>query len=363
MTKKKYNAIDLFSGCGGISKGLANTGKINIIGAIDFDQAACNTYKKNFPNANVICGDINNISVESTGCNSIDIIVGGPPCQGFSRLNYWDKDRDNDPRNKLFFQYLRFVEELQPKALLIENVKNILVAKDGFVPQNITNILEGLGYTVSYSIVCASDYGVPQSRHRAIFVALKKEYGKFNFDLLEKYKKPLTTVADAISDIQAIEESAKTFEQGTVFTLGEPMCDYQKMMQAKNHELPNHMIYYPAANVQAMMKFVPEGGNWRCVPKEMFKSQRTNRYTNYLRRLRSDAPSITIDTGHNVYFHPVFDRVPTIRESARIQSFPDDFIFTGNKGQQFRQVGNAVPPLMAEAIVRAIIDTLENEKI
>ena len=123
------------------------------------------------------------------------------------------------------------------------------------------------------------------------------------------------------------------------------------------------MIYYPAANVQAMMKFVPEGGNWRCVPKEMFKSQRTNRYTNYLRRLRSDAPSITIDTGHNVYFHPVFDRVPTIRESARIQSFPDDFIFTGNKGQQFRQVGNAVPALMAEAIVRAIIDTLENEKI
>ena len=145
MTKKKYNAIDLFSGCGGISKGLENTGRINIVGAIDFDQAACNTYKKNFPKANVICGDINEISVESTGFKNIDIIVGGPPCQGFSRLNYWDKDRDNDPRNKLFFQYLRFVEELQPKALLIENVKNVLVAKGGFVPQNITNILESIG--------------------------------------------------------------------------------------------------------------------------------------------------------------------------------------------------------------------------
>lgn len=359
MGKKKYRVIDLFCGCGGISKGFLDTGKVKIVGAIDFDQAACETYKRNFPKAKVICGDINTISVDSTGFTDIDIMVGGPPCQGFSRLNYWDKDRDNDPRNKLFYQYLRFVEELQPKALLIENVKNILVAKDSFVPQNVTKFLEDIGYTVNYEIICADDYGVPQSRQRAIFVALKTEYGKFDFAMLDKYKRPIVTVSEAISDIQAIESSAKDCEQGTVFKLGDPHCAYQKLMQAKDKLLYNHLIYYPAANVQAMMAYVPEGGNWKKVPAEMFKTQRTNRYTNYLRRLRNDAPSITIDTGHNVYFHPVFNRVPTIRESARIQSFPDSFIFTGNKGQQFRQVGNAVPPLMAKALANAIMDVIE----
>ena len=111
------------------------------------------------------------------------------------------------------------------------------------------------------------------------------------------------------------------------------------------------------------MKFVPEGGNWKNVPEYMFKSQRDNRHSNYLRRLEMNNQSITIDTGHNVYFHPKFDRVPTIRESARIQSFPDWFYFTGNKGQQFRQVGNAVPPLLSEALAKAIMEVLENEKI
>ena len=113
-----------------------------------------------------------------------------------------------------------------------------------------------------------------------------------------------------------------------------------------------------------MISYVPEGGNWRDVPKELFKSQRDNRHSNYLRRLESKSQSVTIDTGHNVYFHPHFKRVPTIRESARIQSFPDDFIFLGNKGQQFRQVGNAVPPLLAEAVAKGIMEVIENnEKI
>lgn len=359
MAKKKYRAIDLFSGCGGISKGLENTGRINIVGAIDFDQAACNTYKKNFPKTKVICGDINDITVESTGFRNIDIIVGGPPCQGFSRLNYWDKDRDNDPRNKLFYQYLRFVEELQPKAILIENVKNILVAKDGFALKTITSILNSLGYNVSHSIVCAADFGVPQLRERAIFVALKQEYGYFDFKSLEKYRVPQVTVYEAISDIAAIEDVAKQKPTGSTFELEEPTSDYQRSMRVKDGTLYNHLIYYPNDSVQKKISYVPQGGNWRFVPKELFPSERTNRYTNYLRRLSYSTPSITIDTGHRVYFHPIFNRVPTVRESARIQSFPDCFIFTGTKGQQLKQVGNAVPPLMAKALLNAIIETLE----
>lgn len=359
--KKKYNVVDLFSGCGGISKGFLNTQRARIIGAIDFNEQACDSYKKNFPSANVICGDISQISVQSTGFKNIDILVGGPPCQGFSRLNYWDKNRDNDPRNELFLQYLRFVEELKPKAIVIENVKNILAAKNGYVPMHIENFMKKMGYELSYKILCAADFGVPQMRHRAFFIALKKEYGKFDFESLNKYKLPTVSVDEALSDIAAIEDSAKEKEQGTVYQLGRPKSTYQKKMQAKDHKLHNHMIYYPVENVQKMMTFVPEGGNWRNVPKKLFKSERSNRYTNYLRRLKSDEPSITIDTGHNVYFHYRFNRVPTIRESARIQSFPDDFIFTGNKGQMFKQVGNAVPPLLAEAIAKAIFDVLDKK--
>lgn len=359
MTKKRYRVVDLFSGCGGISKGFENTGRVEIVGAIDFDQSACNTYKLNFPKANVICGDINQITVDSTGFKDIDIIIGGPPCQGFSRLNYWDKDRDNDPRNKLFYQYLRFVEELQPKALLIENVKNVLVAKEGFVPQAITTILDSLGYSVSCSIVCAADFGVPQMRERAIFIALKKEYGLFDFSSLETYKVPQVSVYDAISDIADIEEIAKLQKPGTVFTLGAPLSDYQKTMRREDGLLHNHLIYYPDESVQKKISYVPQGGNWRAVPKELFPSDRSNRYTNYLRRLKYSSPSITIDTGHRVYFHPTFNRVPTVRESARIQSFPDSFIFTGAKGQQLKQVGNAVPPLMAEALAKAIYKSIE----
>lgn len=357
---KKYNVIDLFSGCGGISKGFENTGKVNIIGAIDFDKAACETYEKNFPNTKVICGDINKIEVSSTGFSNVDIIIGGPPCQGFSRLNFRDKDRDNDPRNKLFYQYLRFVEELQPKAILIENVKNVLVAKDGFVPQAITTILDGLGYNVSYSIVCAADFGVPQMRERAIFIAIKKELGSFDFSCLEQFKLPQVTVFDAISDIADIENYAMSQKPGSIFKLGGPNSDYQLKMRREDGLLYNHLIYYPNESVQKKISYVPEGGNWRSVPRELFPSERSNRYTNYLRRLKYSTPSITIDTGHRVYFHPTFNRVPTVRESARIQSFPDSFIFLGAKGQQLKQVGNAVPPLMAEALAKSIFKTLEN---
>ena len=364
MMTKKYRVIDLFSGCGGISKGFFDTGKVEIVGSIDFDQAACDTFKKNFPEASVYCGDINNIEVSDTDFKNIDIIIGGPPCQGFSGLNRWEKDKDNDPRNKLFLQYLRFVDELRPRAILIENVKQILTSKDGYVPKHITAFLSERGYHVSYQILNASEFGVPQKRERAFFIAIDNNYPKFDFSILNNYKMPKVTVGEALSDISAIENIAVLHPQGTVFQLGIPQSPYQVLMRADDNQLHNHMIYYPTDNVQKMISFVPEGGNWKYVPKELFKSDRDNRHSNYLKRLDSKSQSVTIDTGHNVYFHPVFNRVPTIRESARLQSFPDDFIFTGKKGQQFRQVGNAVPPLLAKALAMAIMEVLDkNAKI
>lgn len=357
---KKYRVIDLFSGCGGISQGFYNTGKVEVIGAIDFDKAACETYKHNFNNAKVINGDINEISVEETGFTNIDIIVGGPPCQGFSGLNRWNKQLEDDPRNKLFFQYLRFVSELKPKAVLIENVRQILTSKNGFAKHNICEILEKMGYSVKYAVLNAADFGVPQNRQRAFFVGIRKEFGEFDFNNMPKFYQNKVTVGEAISDIIEIEEQAKSDLNGYNYILGEAKSDYQRKMRTGN-TLNNHLIYYPTESVQSKMKYVSEGENWKSVPEDMFKSKRENRHSNYLRRLDSNNQSITIDTGHNVYFHPKFNRVPTIRESARIQSFPDDFFFTGNKGQQFKQVGNAVPPLLAEALAKAIMEVLDNE--
>lgn len=354
-----YKVIDLFSGCGGISKGFFDTGKVEIVGAIDFDKAACDTFKLNFPDANVICGDISNITVNSTGFKNVDIIVGGPPCQGFSALNRWSKELQEDPRNKLFFQYLRFVEELMPKAILIENVKQILTSNNGYAKNNIKQILEELGYNVSFSVLDCSQFGVPQSRHRAFFVAIRKDYDTFDFNLLNKYKTNVVSVEDAISDISDIESEIDFSNYESGYMLNAPKSEYQIKMQSKNRLLFDHLVYYPTQSVIDKVKYVPEGGNWKNVPEELFKSHRNNRHSNYLRRLDRNNPSITIDTGHNMYFHYKYNRVPTIRESARLQSFPDDFKFVGNKGQKFRQVGNAVPPKMAEVLALAIMEVIE----
>ena len=362
--KNKYRVLDLFCGAGGLSLGFKNAG-YEIVGGIEWDESALRTHKLNIKSKLDFCGDISKISNEYIldTYKIIDMIIGGPPCQGFSGLNRRNKDGD-DPRNMLFQQYLRFVELLNPKIVLIENVKQILTSKNGFVKNEICRILDELGYNVSYSIVCASQYGVPQDRYRAIFIGVKKELGEYSFDLLKKYEKNKVTVKDALSDIAQIESVVvQDMNSQEYYLLGETQSNYQKLMRKNSdNKLYNHLMYYPTENVQKMISFVKQGKNWRDVPAHLFKTQRDNRQSNYLRRLDYNTQSITIDTGHNMYFHPLFNRVPTIRESARLQSFPDDFIFTGNKGEQFKQVGNAVPPLMAFAIACSILEVLKNEK-
>lgn len=368
---RKYKLIDLFSGCGGISEGFRQTEKIEVVGAIDFDKYACDTYARNFPGAIAINGDITQIDVAATNFNDIDIIVGGPPCQGLSGLNRWNKDAENDPRNILFLEFVRFVIELKPKAVLLENVRQILTSKNGFAKNKITETLGQEGYNVYHAVLDASDFGVPQKRNRAFFVGIRKDIGEFDFKNLEKYYSEKVTVGDAISDLVEIEEDAKKSESGNELLLGEPKSKYQEQMRHYN-KISNHGIFYPGALVRNRIKHVPEGGNWKSVPEELLQLKRRNkrtnhlrenRHSNYLRRLDSSTQSITIDTGHNVYFHPIYDRVPTARECARIQSFPDRFVFEGNRVQQLKQVGNAVPPLLAKALANAILEVIENATV
>lgn len=351
----KYKVLDLFCGAGGLSLGFKLAG-FQIVGGIDFQQDAIYTHEKNFKNSISICGDIKEISddkVKELYENKVDIIIGGPPCQGFSAGNR--QQIENDPRNKLFFEFIRFVRILQPKAVVIENVRQILTKDKGFAKTKIFEILEELGYNVDVRVLKASDYGVPQNRNRAIFIGLKKEYGKIDYDKIKKITIPVT-VKEAIGELYELEN-----KNTNIITI-KPLTKFQKYVRSKDNMIFNHDIKYPNQEVQDRMNFVPQGGNWQNVPENMWKTKRNNRHSSAYRRLDENKPSITIDTGHMNYFHPLYNRVPTVRESARLQSFPDDFIFVGTPTSQLRQVGNAVPPLMAKAVAELIKETLENEK-
>ena len=357
--EQKYRVLDLFSGCGGISEGFSQNKNMEIVGGIDFDKQACTTFKYNFPNSKVICGDMTSIDTKKSGFNDIDIIVGGPPCQGFSAANR-HQNCEKDPRNKLFFEYLRFVKQLKPKVIVLENVKQILTKNNGYAKNKICSILDEIGYNVDYRLIDCSDYGVPQKRNRVVFVGIRKDIGCPDFELLEKQKvKIKTTVKDALEDLYGLENSSPN-DGDDVYVIKKPKTNqYLEKMHNEYSIIYNHRIQYQNEEVQKRVSYVPQGGNWRNVPEELFPSHRNNRQSNYLRRLDEKDQSITIDTGHDVYYHPLFNRVPTVRESARLQSFPDDFLFIGTRSEQLRQVGNAVPPMLAYAISKMVEEVIE----
>lgn len=343
-----FEVLDLFCGCGGISKGFEMSG-YSIIGGIDFNKDATDTFAHNFKNAKVICGDISEVTDEQVRSlyGKTDVIIGGPPCQGFSSANRWQKEKD-DPRNKLFFQYIRFVDILRPKAILIENVRGLLTRNNGYAKDRITELLTEMNYSVSMSVLDASDYGVPQCRKRAVIIGINKDLCSEEFDFSKLKVLPKVTVDEALSDIYGFESQIGEAQ----FVQARPMSQYQTLMKDGTTILLDHEVRYPAEIVQKRISFVPQGGNWLDVPSELWPSQRNNRHSSAYKRLKQDTQSCTIDTGnaHSNYFHPLYNRIPSVRESARLQSFPDSFEFEGSRGSKYKQVGNAVPPLLAKAI-------------
>jgi len=353
------NVLDIFCGCGGISNGFQQS-KFKIVGGIDFDKDSIDTFSKNFPSAEVICDDITNINnkiISEKFCNkNIDVVVGGPPCQGFSNANRWQNEKD-DPRNKLFFEFLRFIELIQPKVVLIENVRGILTRDNGFAKNRIIENLKELGYEVSSAILNASDYGVPQNRYRAFFVGFKNGVTSKNLGLDNHSVTKKTLVIDAIGELYEFKKK----DTDQYMLKKEPNTPYRKYLRSSDNNLNNHQIIYPAISTQEKIKHVKQGGNWRDVPEELFLNLRNNRHSSAFKRLNENDVSITIDTGnsHSNYFHPLYDRLPTVRESARIQSFQDEFVFSGSRTSQYRQVGNAVPPLLAKYISINILDSIK----
>lgn len=339
----KLGFIDLFSGCGGMSLGFEQAGFQNLL-AIDCWEDALRTYKYNRKDANILCAEVEEVNIgslidEFKGMR-VDLIIGGPPCQGFSIAG---KRIVDDERNALYKGFVRFVENFRPKAFVMENVPNILSIADGAIRTAIIDDFSKLGYTVEYKVLLSSDYGVPQNRRRAFFVGL---LGKNPFKFPSKQVETPITSYEALSDLSeysVVDGSAYVTASKSVF---------QTQMRKDSRGVYNHQVTEHSQKTIDIISLDPDGGNYKDLPKEL---QNTRKVNIAWTRLNSQLPSFTIDTGHNHHFHYKYNRVPTVRESARLQSFPDSFVFTGGKGSQLKQVGNAVPPLLAHAIAQELI--------
>lgn len=357
-----FRVIDLFCGCGGLSEGFRLAG-YEIVGGVDFNEPAIRTYNRNFKRAKGICCNLLDMDqtkiIETFGdLKDIDAIIGGPPCQGFSAANRY-KIEGEDPRNKLFFEFVKFVDLAKPKAVVIENVRGIVTSNNGYAKDRIYEIFESRGYSVNHKILSASDYGVPQRRQRNFFVMIK-DGKKFDFDRLDKVQCEVT-VQDAIGELYNYENNNTN---DPIYLMNDPDTEYRRYLRAADNGVSNHEVRYPAEKVQHRISFVPQGGNWRDVPEELWPTDRKNRHSSAYKRLDVNQPSCTIDTGnnHSNYFHPLYNRIPTVREAARLQSFPDEFVFVGNRSEQYRQVGNAVPPLLAKAIADQLREVIADEE-
>lgn len=350
MSNKKY-MIDLFSGCGGLSFGFEQAGFECILG-VDFDKPALKTFKYNHPNAEAMHLDLSEEKSIKTitsevGERQVKLIVAGPPCQGFSLSGSRD---EADKRNTLFYSVFKLAAVVKPKYIVIENVPGIATLYKGKAREAILEEFKKLGYTCSEKLLYAPDYGVPQIRKRMFFVGVLGDE-QFEFPLPTHSESGYVTCEEAISDLPSLEHDLGS-EISDYAT--EPMSDYQKMMRTDSDKLFNHVGTKHTDLIVSVIKQVPEGGNHKDLPEGVGTSRKFNEaWTRY----HSKKPSKTIDTGHRNHFHYKWHRVPTARENARLQSFPDSFHFVGPKTQQYKQIGNAVPPLLGYALGKQILDS------
>lgn len=391
----QYSVLDTFAGAGGFSLGFELAGA-NVVGAIEMDSWACETFKFNHPKASVMQGDITAMSdeqiVNAFGKCKPDIVLGGPPCQGFSICNKNSGD-PKDPKNSLFEEFIRVGRLLKPRVMIMENVPNLVKAKtesNELVIEIIKNELRNLGYHVEHRILEATDYGVPQIRKRLVVIATQKKLENpfpekthttmRTPDLLEISFKKCPTLWDAISDMPEIEarEGAEEAEYSNP-----PQNEYQRLLRKGATKVFNHKAMNHSKRLVERFASMSCGESSSDVPDHLRPLKRNSTefsdktYDQNNRRMHPDRPCHTVAASFYANFvHPYKNRNFTAREGARIQSFPDWYVFKGKptvvsqkllqrEGRleekhlcQYNQIGNAVPPLMAKAIAENILKQL-----
>lgn len=352
---KKPTALDLFSGCGGLSLGMERAG-FQVLYANELRKDAAETYRKNFPHVEMQVGDIRDIEPSDVKKKirrgKIDLIGAGPPCQGFSTLV---KRNGRDPRNRLFRNLVRFVEEFQPKVFVMENVTGLLWMSNGRTIKKIKKEFQDVGYHVEIEKLLASDFGVPQDRTRVFIVGTSKEIPRDEL-FPRKNGHMRVSVREAISDLSFLEVGDKA----TAYRR-KPSSRYQKMMRGRCTFLANHEAARHSERIQKRFKLIPQGTAAKKV--RGYDSGKRDCY-----KMDPSEPSKTLTTLPEDFIHYNRNRIPTVRELARLQSFPDDFVFHGPRTTgstlrkktcpQYTQVGNAVPPLLSEHLFRKISKVL-----
>ena len=366
---QRLTAIDLFCGAGGLSEGFRQAG-FSVLAGNDFFESAGETFKATHPKAKFFGGPIQDISAEKllaeTGLQrgELTCLVGGPPCQAFSVYNH--QRGMHDARASLFHEYLRMVEGLHPQWVVMENVTGMLSAGDGEAARTILSSLQALGYNVEWRVLKAEEYGVPQERRRVVF--LGNRIGApiaWPQPTHGEGLSPYVTVWDAIGDLPRLENGE--LPNGPVKYRTAPSSSYQQQLRGNAVKVSNHQASKLAPINQQRMQQIPEGGSWRDIPHELLpagmKKARRCDHTKRYGRLRKDGLSSTVltkcDIHWGAYIHPDQNRSLTVREAARLQSFPDWFEFAGPRTEQYIQVGNAVPPLLGRKIAEAVLDAVD----
>ena len=363
MRNNKFTCLDLFSGAGGLSRGFYDAGYDVVLG-VDFDAAALQTFKANHGTAETMKLDLfdhTNIDViidylTKEGIK-LDVLVGGPPCQGFSVAGPRDM---NDKRNSLYTAMVKLADRVKPQAVILENVPGMVQTNGGIGAKRVVEDFLKIGYKMVPKLLYAPDYGLPQMRKRVFFVGLRDGNEEFVFPEPTVSKEHYVTCKEAIGDLPSLqtEDGEIIYGEEEQDYICDIQNDYQRKMRKNSQKVYNHIGSVPIEKTKHMISLVPEGKNYKALPPEY---QGIYKYHEALTRYHSKKPSNTINTGHRSHFHYKWNRIPTVRESARLQSFPDDFIFYGNKSEQFRQVGNAVPPMLGQVVAEALLPYLKKE--
>ena len=331
---KKYTYIDLFAGAGGMSLGFDNAGFKNLL-AVEFNKDFAETYKKNFPRHNLIVDDIKNVTEKQIydiiKSEKVDVIIGGPPCQGFSSAGNIGRNFIDDDRNRLFKEFVRFVKIIKPRMFVLENVAAMERHNKGKTIKEIVSSFKEIGYDIKYKVLNAVNYGVPQERRRIFIVGT---LGENNFQYPHEINK-IVTVKEAIDDLPKLENGEAS-------------------------EIPNHTAMKHSTQMLEKMSYVSDGGNRNDIPEKLRpKSGDSRKYIRY----NSKKPSFCVTGDMRKIFHYSQNRALTCRELARLQTFPDSFVFLGNAGKVQQQIGNAVPVLLANKIALQVKEVLDNEQV